>query len=824
MLVLSRRADMMDPMHADRSLETASELHRAGNLADARLLYQRVLSATPDDVVALFRAGVLELQDGCPDAALDLIGQAAAAAPEEARHHLGLGQVFQALRRYDEAAAACRRVLHIDPHCADAHFGLGIALQSLHEYDNAIGAYEAAAGLQPAYSAAFNNIGNCQRLRGRPVEAAAAYGQALDFEPDNADAMSNLGTLFTEMGRLEEAVALLQGAVDRRPSMPYAVNLSIALHRQGNFAAAEAALSRTLDRHADNPEAAFNLGNARHGLGRLREAADQYRLAIALRPDYADAMNNLGNIHRELGEYTAAEAAYESATRVRPGYVAALNNLGCLLRARGRFEQAEAMLRRGLQLSPDEPILLDNLGSVLKDGGELDAGIDCFRQAVRLDPGNAATHSNLVYALSFQSVHGRTTLAEAGRWNERFAAALPPASGRHLNDRSPGRRLRIGYVSPDFRDHCQSLFTIPLLSRHDHAAFEIFCYASVQRPDACTRRIAAYADVWRDVRLLDDEALAAVVRDDQIDILVDLTMHMANGRPLLFARKPAPIQIAWLAYPGTTGMGAMDYRFTDPRLDPAGFEDHYSERSIRLPDSFWCYDPLTDQPHVNPLPAIERGHVTFGCLNNPCKVTDATLGLWGGVLHALPGSRLRLLAPPGRHRQRVLQRLAAHGIAADRISFVAHQIRADYLCSYHDIDIGLDTFPYNGHTTSLDSLWMGVPTITRVGETCVGRAGLSQLFQLELVEFAADTDVAFTAAAVALALDLPRLAELRQRLRPRLERSALMDAGRFARHIEAVYAQVWSDYCRAPAAPATIAGRRPRCRPEAAHTARGCDS
>jgi predicted O-linked N-acetylglucosamine transferase (SPINDLY family) len=531
----------------------------------------------------------------------------------------------------------------------------------------------------------------------------------------------------------------------------------------------------------------------------LRQAADHYRYAIALRPDYADALTNLGNVHKELGEFQSAEAAYEAALRARPEGVAALNNLGCLLRSAGRLEDAEAVLRRGLQGHPDHPALLDNLGSVLKDAGELDQAIDCFRRAVQVDPDNAATHSNLVYALSFQSTQAAVLLEAACRWNERFAAPLRPAIPSHPNDRSPHRRLRIGYVSPDFREHCQTLFTIPLLSRHDHAGFDIVCYSSVERADDRTRCIAGYADVWRDVRRLDDESLASVIRADRIDILVDLTMHMAKGRPLLFARKPAPIQIAWLAYPGTTGMGAMDYRFTDPRLEPGGGEDHSSERSIRLEDSFWCYDPLTDQPPVNPLPAIRRGCVTFGCLNNPCKVTDSTLTLWGGVLGAVPDSRLLLLAAPGRYRLRLLERLAAHGIAADRVSFVPYQPRADYLRAYHDIDIGLDTFPYNGHTTSLDALWMGVPTITRVGQTCVGRGGLSQLFHVGLVELAAGTDAAFIATAAALASDLPRLEGLRKDLRARLERSPLMDPERFAWAIESAYRKVWTDYCAAKA-------------------------
>jgi protein O-GlcNAc transferase len=238
----------------------------------------------------------------------------------------------------------------------------------------------------------------------------------------------------------------------------------------------------------------------------------------------------------------------------------------------------------------------------------------------------------------------------------------------------------------------------------------------------------------------------------------------------------------------------MDYRLTDARLDPPGFDSHYSERSIRLPDSFWCYDLLTDEPQVNALPALERGHVTFGCLNNPCKLTDATLQMWGEVMLAVPDSRLLLLAPQGP-RERLLQRLGARGIASGRVDFVPYQKRAEYLRSYHDIDIGLDTFPYNGHTTSLDSLWMGVPTVTRVGETCVGRGGLSQLFQLELLALAAESDSGFVAAAAALAGDLGRLADLRRNLRSRLEKSPLMDAARFAHGMETVYRGLWKTHC-----------------------------
>ncbi len=777
-------------------LEMATARHRTGDLLEARRLYRQLLAEMPTHATALFRGGLLELQDGRPEQALVLMQQAATIAPDEPRHHAGVGQALQALGRFADAAAAYRRVLRAEPSSADAHFAFGIALQSQGKYLEAIDAYEQAVRFQADHFAALNNLGNCLQRRGRIAAAVTAYTRALELKPGEAGTMANLGAALQGVGRLDEAVWLLRAAVELEPRVtPHAVNLGIALCRRRDFSAAETVLRAALARDPTSADAAFNLGNALHGQGRPREAADLYQHAAALRPGYADALINLGNMHRELGDAAAAASAYQAAIHAKPDSVIAMNNAGCLLRTLGRFDDAEDMLRRAMSLDPEHSALHDNLGSVLKDVGALDSAIACFRRSLELDPSHAATHSNLAYALCFQSSQAQPILEECLRWAQRFGGGSQPKSHDHANDRLPRRRLRIGYVSPDFRDHCQSLFTIPLLSQHDHAAFEIFCYASVERADHHTRRIAALADAWRDVRALDDAALAALIRDDRIDILVDLTMHMAGGRPLTFARKPAPVQVAWLAYPGTTGMSAMDYRISDPRLDPVGVETHSSERTIRLPDSFWCYDPLTSEPQVNSLPALERGYLTLGCLNNPCKLTDETLRLWGGVMQAISDSRLLLLAPPGRHGRRLSQRLTAHGIAEERVDFVPYRTRASYLCSYHDIDLGLDTVPYNGHTTSLDSLWMGVPTITRVGQTCVGRGGLSQLFQLGLHELAAATDEAFIGAAVALKQDIARLAELRQQLRARLEQSALMDAPRFARHLEAAYRGMWSAHC-----------------------------
>jgi predicted O-linked N-acetylglucosamine transferase (SPINDLY family) len=356
--------------------------------------------------------------------------------------------------------------------------------------------------------------------------------------------------------------------------------------------------------------------------------------------------------------------------------------------------------------------------------------------------------------------------------------------------------LRIGYVSADFRIHVASFFTAPLLSQHDHRQFEIFCYANVAHPDELTDRLRSCADGWRSIVALSDQQVADLVRSDQIDILVDLAMHTAGNRLLVFARKPAPVQVTWLAYPGTTGLSAIDYRLTDPYFDPPRlFDDCYSEESFRLPDTFWCYSPLAETPPVNALPALQNGSITFGCLNHFCKINDGVLALWAQVLQAVPQSRLLLLTPRGQARERVLAKLAPAGIAASRLEFADRQPRREYLQQYQRIDLALDPFPCNGGTTTLDAFWMGVPTVTLVGKTVVGRAGWSQLCNLGLQELAAQTPEQYVARAAQLAGDLPRLQELRATLRQRMQQSPLMDAPRFARGVEQAYREMWRRWC-----------------------------
>ncbi len=388
-----------------------------------------------------------------------------------------------------------------------------------------------------------------------------------------------------------------------------------------------------------------------------------------------------------------------------------------------------------------------------------------------------------------QEVHGTAREFSA---NPRFDVA----GGMHANDPTPDRPLRVGYVSPCFRDHIVGRHVWPLLNRHDHAEFAISLYADVGKRDDLTDKMRMSADHWCTITGLPDHQVAERIRCDGIDVLVDLNLHMTGGRLAVFAQKPAPVQVTFAGYPGSTGLDAIDYRLTDPHLDPLGMHDEwYAEASYRLPHSFWCYDPQTEQPDVGPLPAEEAGFVTFGCLNNFCKVNKEVLAVWAQVMAQVPRSRLVLLAKQGSHRQQTIDCLEARGIAPERITFCSSRPFLEYLALYQQLDIALDTFPYNGHATSLDAFWMGVPVVTLVGNTVVGRAGLSQLANLDLPELAAATPDAFVRTAVALAHDVPRLKSLRQGLRQRMQRSPLMNSAGFTQGVEQAYRHMWRNWC-----------------------------
>lgn len=723
-------------------------------MAAAAEIYRKIRQAAPEHADAWHLAGVVHLQLQEHAEAVAAIERAVRIKPGDARYHSNLGEAYRALGRPADAVAAYRRALEVDPAFAGAHYNLGNVLKQMGQLEEAAAAYERALELQPDYAAASTNLANLRASQGRLADAVAVYRRALCSDPWDDDIRAKLKLALKEQQR--------QADLDYRQ------------------------------------------GNALRERGQLADAAAAFRRAIAIRPDHADAQNNLGATLKDLGQLREAAHCYQAALRCRPDYAEAHSNLGGIFWQLGDLDRALACLEQALKFKPGYPEAHFNLGVILKDRGQSAEAVACFRRALAIQPDFAAAHGNQLYVLYFcDGYDARAIYQEHRRWAREFADPLARGSARHGNDRRPERRLRLGYCSPDFRRHPVGRFLVPLLEAHNHDEFEVYCYSSADVDDEVTAACRAAADVWRPVRELSDAQLAEAIRGDQIDVLVDLTMHMAGGRLLTFARRPAPVQVTYLAYCGTTGLEAIDYRLTDPFLDPPAASEPaesaaaiYSERSVWLPETYWCYRPPQATPPVNPPPVLAAGHVTFGCFNNFCKVTDPTLAAWAEVLRAVPQSRLLLHAAPGSHRQRVSDFLAREGVSPERVSFVGFLQSAEYFRLYQAVDVVLDPFPYGGGTTTCDAIWMGVPVVSLIGETAVGRGGLSLLANVGLMELAAADRDRYVQVAVELACDRARLEELRGSLRQRMQASPLMDEPRFARHVEAAYRGMWRRWCQ----------------------------
>jgi protein O-GlcNAc transferase len=603
---------------------------------------------------------------------------------------------------------------------------------------------------------------------GRLAESEGACRRVLGENPNHAEALHLLGLIAKRVGRNEEALRLIGQAIRLRPGFAQAHNsLGLVLTNLGQFDKAMAALRRSIE----------------------------------LMPTLAEAHGNLGIVNAEMGQLDAAIDAYRRAIELKPAFFNAHNNLGNALAGVGRLDEAVLAYRRAIELQPSFARAHCHLGNVLSEKGQFDEAIARYRRAIELDPNDSSIDSNLLYMMRFHPRMGHAELFAAHvDWAKRQAHPLKRFIREFENDRDPQRRLRIGYVSPDFRTHAAGRFIATLLENHDHRQFEIFCYSLSFVTDELTESMMKCADGRRNITAVPNEPAAELIRKDRIDILVDLAMHTAGNRILLFARKPAPIQVTYLAYPGTTGLDTIDYRITDPYLDPPGSSDEfYSERSIRLAKSYWCYQPPAEDLEVSALPVDSRGFITFGCLNNFCKDSPAALEAWGKILLACAESRLLLHAPPGDHRDRVLDFFGGIGVQRDRIEFVPRLGLREYLGRYGDIDVGLDPFPYGGGTTTCDALWMGVPVVTLAGDTPFSRGGVSVLSNALLPELVTKSVPEYVKVAAELAGDRGRLRELRGGLRERMRNSPLMDAKGFARDIESLYREMWVRWCSAPA-------------------------
>lgn len=617
--------------------------------------------------------------------------------------------------------------------------------------------------LEPTNAQAHVSLGVCLGMQGRMTEAAAKFRRAIELVPSLHSAHANLARTLLELGDLQAAERECRSALAIEPANAMGLaNLSAILNAAGRFQEATDTASAAIAIRSDLPEAFLNLAKALRPLGRSLDAKLALERAIALRPSYSDAQAQLATLLNSMGEATAAATTIESALRLDPNHAELHTVAGLVLQWQGRSAEAIAHHRRAAELNPRDPV----------------AG------------------SHLLYALhDLDQPDPKAVFEEHRAWARRHADPLASLSPSLPSMDTSKRRLKIAYLSQDFRYHSVAHFLRPILQHHDREQFEIVCYSSVAIPDDWTQEFQRMNVLWREVTRLSDAQLAEQIRADGIDIAVDCSGHTSGNRLLALARRPAPVQVSFLGYPNTTGMSAIDYRITDALADPPGDADAlHTEKLIRLDPTAWCYAAPADAP----LPSENRepGPIRFGSFTTLSKLTSRWIGVWCDALRKVPDSRLLLKTPCTNDqavRSRLLNAFASAGIDASRVELLRRQPSvADHLAAYNRIDIALDTFPYHGTTTTCEAMYMGVPMVTCAGDTHASRVGVSLLSAVGLPELVAPDERAFVEIAAALAEDATRLRDLRGSLRERMQNSPLMDAAAYVAGLERAYRAMWT--------------------------------
>jgi len=706
-----------------------SHLH-SGRPAEAVRLCDGLLGRNPDDPDALHCRGLALAQLGESARARSDLSRAVALRPGDPHLLHNYGFLLLRLGEAATAVTAFERAAGLTPGEAQMHLSFGNALATLGQFERAEASFRRAVQLRPDWVEAHLNLARAQRDQRRDGEAIDSLRRAVALRPDRADLHFQLGEVLLSAGRPLDALAALRAAVEGKPGWP---------------------------------EARYQIAVALAGIEQFEAATETYRGLLAEFPDHVECLNGLAAALLRLGQQQ------KNCTHLR---------------------EATRALERVVALRPNDPDALSALATA-----PLRTGLASQAEAVRLlERARALRPDNrkVCQALLFNRLY-RAELTPAV-WKdelESFAHACFPEPVQPPARPPQGERLRIGYVSPDFRNHSCAWFIEPLLAAHDRRRFEVFCYSCTPVVDGVTRRLQALADHWHDLTTLDDAEAARRIRDHGIDILVDLAGHTGDNRLGIFARKPAPVQATWLGCPASTGLAAVDFRLSDPWLTPADTPEHYAERLWNLERVSHCWQPAPDSPPVVPPPALLCGQITFGSFNNLLKLTPETAQLWARVLQAVPGSRLVLkswpLDDPGV-RAEVIGHFVQLGICADRLALLGSRSEhADHLSCYHSVDIALDPWPYNGATTTLEALWMGVPVVSRTGWQTASRYGAALLSAVGLDHLVAHSPDEFVEIACRLATDLPALASLRRELRPRLAASPLCDSVDFARALERAY-------------------------------------
>ncbi|MDA8364872.1 MAG: tetratricopeptide repeat protein [Gammaproteobacteria bacterium] len=721
--------------------------------------------------------------------------------PRNAQAWFVLGAIHGRLGTFEDAESCCRRVIELEPGMPAAYYNLGVALLRQGKSQEAASQFSRAVELNPTFAEAFHDLGNAQQVQGLLDAAVESYRKAIMLDPSLTEAHHNLGRVLQQRHELDAAIESYRAAVRAQPTNAMMhFSLGEALWERGSIEAAVQSYREAIRNKPDFVEAHQNLAAALQLLCRFEESIVSYRRVLGLKPDYVEAHVNLGLTLWQAGRPEEAAESCVKAIALRPGLAPAHNVMALVLWETGRLEEAAEHCRAAIAGDPSFAEAHNTLATVLKDQGRLDEAVAHCLEALALEPSFARAHSNLLFTLNYlDRLDGPALLAEHLNWAERHVAGVAGPLRAHRNEPDPGRRLRVGYLSPDFYQHSVAFFIEPILAAHDRRQVEVYGYASVMRRDALTARLRGMVDHWRDITPFTDTQIAKLIEEDGIDILVDLAGHTAGNRLPVFARRPAPVQVTYLGYLNTTGMAAMDYRLTDEWSDPAGeSDDLHTETLVRLPGGLLCFSTPPDSPAVEEPPALSAGCVTFGCFNNSTKITPEVIALWSEILKSVPGSRLLLkskqFADIGTQRY-YRDGFQRNGIEPARVDMAGNSKWRDYLESYQRIDIALDPFPYAGGTVTCHALWMGVPVITLAGRMGFARTGVSILSAIGLPELVADSREAYRTKAVELAGDRDRLRQLRAGLRPRMQKSTLMDHERCVASLEERYRWMWRRWC-----------------------------
>jgi predicted O-linked N-acetylglucosamine transferase (SPINDLY family) len=668
----------------------------------------------------------------------------------------------------DDATNLIGKAIILNPLKAVYHFNLGEILYEKGEPDKAIKCFKKAASLSPNPARSYIELGSLLIRLGRYEEANRYYHLAIELQPDSIEACLGLGYTFYKVNEYEQAIEYYNKVIHLNPA---------------------------------SAEAHYNSATIYIERRKVYEAIKSYQQAIAINPAYVLAIIGLGKALIDVGEYKDSELCLRRALDIKPDDPSTHGFLGLVLMYQNKLSEAISSFKKALDLDPNDSHAHCNIGNILMRLGNIQDAILFYQRAMELNPEISFYFSNILLVLHYSHhITPNDIYAQHQKWSERYELPLLNLLQPHTNDRSANRKIRIGYVSPDFTEHPVSYFFEPLLASHDRSGFEIFCYSNVNRADTMTQHLKDMADNWRHIFNKSDEDVAGMIRSDKIDILVDLAGHTGDNRMMVFARKPSPIQVTYLGYPNTTGLKTMDYRITDSYADPPGKTEHlYSEELIRLPHGFLCYQPPVKTPDVRKPPSLKEEYITFGCFNNRAKITPEMVRVWAKIINIVPNARIIFKFkyssdPLGQKLFRDM--LDQENIPMDRVELHDNTLSKEaHLDMYNRVDIALDTFPYNGTTTTCEALWMGVPVITLGGDVHVSRVGLSILSVIGLPEFVAGSKEEYREKAAGLAADIEKRIYLRSDLRSLMRSSPLMDAKRFTQTLEHEFRDMWIKWC-----------------------------